>query len=650
MTKRTFLLLINLLLVEFAVGQTNSWLISSAGDETDYPESNVLTVYDSTQVKVQESGLSYVRIHQLFKVLTPQGALNMRCVVAGYDPLSAHVEIQMIKVYRKGKVIRVFDGKDVLDYPATAHMIYWGAREKMVEVGRLIPGDGIEVKLFRKGFTYALLGGLADEGNYIPPMRGHYYDIVHFYSSEPVKLKVYQVELPKSKQLQYKIFNNDKVKVYKKDLGKRVQYNFLGKNITPLKREFRMVSLDDVAPKLLLSTAKDWFAKSRWFYNVNEDYGSFESFPELQKKVRDILAGANSELDSISRLTHWVADNMRYSGISMGKGEGYTLHDARMNLNDMCGVCKDKAGMLIAMLRVAGFESYPAMTMAGSRIDDLPADQFNHCVALVKVKSEQYKLLDPTWIPFTRELWSSAEQQQNYLPGIPEGADLQITPLSAPENHYLSIQGRSRILADGTLRGEVIVTAEGQSDAAFRRFFVSSYRSGWRSYVEKMLLSAAPGMQIDSLDFGDPYDYSRPFRLVAKFIVPQYAMVSKQEVLFIPITTKLFHSQMSHLSFPTQIKKRNYDFMDRCSRLVKIDEEIFVEGAKEFGYKPHVDSVSGSGADFQGGYSLEGQKLTFQERVSLKKRVYEAKDWPSFRDAVEAQKMFFNRPVILKIK
>ena len=113
----------------------------------------------------------------------------------------------------------------------------------------------------------------------------------------------------------------------------------------------------------------------------------------------------------------------------MGEGEGFTLHTGEMTFNDRCGVCKDKAGMLITMLRAAGFESYPAMTMAGSRIDYIPADQFNHCVTVVKRNDGNYQLLDPTWVPFLRELWSSAEQQQQYLMGVPEGADLGTTPL-----------------------------------------------------------------------------------------------------------------------------------------------------------------------------------------------------------------------------
>lgn len=93
-----------------------------------------------------------------------------------------------------------------------------------------------------------------------------------------------------------------------------------------------------------------------------------------------------------------------------------------MNYTDRCGVCKDIAGTLIAFLRMAGFEAYPAMTMAGSRVESIPADHFNHCVAVVKLASGTYMPLDPTWVPFCRELWSSAEQQQNYLPGVPEGS------------------------------------------------------------------------------------------------------------------------------------------------------------------------------------------------------------------------------------
>ncbi len=169
--------------------------------------------------------------------------------------------------------------------------------------------------------------------------------------------------LPNTKELHYKFFHGE-VKVDTKTMGDKTIYRFTKKDMMPLQRERGMVAFSDVAPKLLLTTTADWEAKSLWFHGVNEDFGSFESTPEIDKKVAEILVGATNEMDSISRLNHWVADNIRYSGISMGEGEGFTLHKGDMTFTDRCGVCKDKAGMLITFLRAAGFESYPAMTMA----------------------------------------------------------------------------------------------------------------------------------------------------------------------------------------------------------------------------------------------------------------------------------------------
>lgn len=186
----------------------------------------------------------------------------------------------------------------------------------------------------------------------------------------------------------------------------------------------------------------------------------------------------------------------------MGKGEGFTLHNTKMNYTDRCGVCKDIAGSLISFLRMAGFEAYPAMTMAGSRVESIPADHFNHCVAVVKLSNGTYMPLDPTWVPFCRELWSSAEQQQNYLPGVPEGSDLCITPVSAPENHYFRIKANNKLDKNGKLTGQFTLTAEGQSDLNIRRIFTTGWQSDWKNSMESQLLSISPKAKLLKVDWG----------------------------------------------------------------------------------------------------------------------------------------------------
>ncbi len=626
-------------------------LIRTSGDSKDYPNDDLLILFDSTRTDVKESGLSYVWMHKLTKVLTAKGAIEMAVVKSGYDPLSAYTEIRRVVIHRKDGTSQILDVKNELDYPAPARAIYWGAREKMIEAGRLEPGDALEIEIFRKGFTYALLGegDVEEDSKYIPPMKGQFYDIVEFWSSSPVKSKVYEVSVPKNKILQHRVYNGELQSSLIADSNK-VVYIFSRSNFTHIKGESRMVAYSDIAPKLLVSTSPDWFAKSKWFYKVNEDFGSFDVTPDIQAKVDDILKGSVNELDSISRLTHWVADEIRYSGISMGCGEGYTLHKGEMTFSDRCGVCKDKAGMLITMLRAAGFKSYPAMTMAGSRIDRIPADQFNHSVTIVKLKDGKYHLLDPTWVPFVRELWSSAEQQQQYLMGVPEGADLMTTPLSSPENHYLKIDGSSEIASDGTLTGIFTLTAEGQTDAAVRGLFRNTPKSKWDEVLEKEMMKISPQARILNMEYSDPINYKAgPITIRITYLIPDFAIISDGKAMFTPVlASNLFKNVQAQLGFDTGIKERKYPFRDRCSRMIEFKEVISLPQGMKPMCLPDPKKSNGSSCSYDCNYSVAGDTLVLSEKIILGKRIYEATDWPDFRDAVNAQNYFAETPVILK--
>ena len=432
--------------------------------------------------------------------------------------------------------------------------------------------------------------------------------------------------------------------------GRKV-YKFAVDDVMPFKREPNMVDLFDAAPKLMMSTTPEWKDKSLWFNKVNEDYGSFEAYAPAQKKVDELIRGKETEMEKIAVLTHWVADNIRYSGITMGKGEGYTLHNTKMNYTDRCGVCKDIAGTLISFLRMAGFEAYPAMTMAGSRVESIPADHFNHCVAVVKLSDGTYMPLDPTWVPFTRELWSSAEQQQNYLPGIPEGSDLCLTPLSAPENHYFRIKADNSIDENGTLKGTLTVTAEGQSDRGIRSIFTTGFQSEWRNNMERQLLNVSPKARLISVDYGkNPKDYqAAPISITFRYEIPGYAVKGDGVMLFRPMAmNNVYNNVRSYLRINTSVEERQYGFKDGCSRLVEIDETVRIPDGYTMVTSPKSDDMHGSGADFSGSLSQDGGEVVLHNTLTLKKRVYEPADWDSFRNAVNAHKAYGEYVVIKK--
>ena len=171
--------------------------------EDAYAGYDRVTLLDSTAVTVQPSGSGAFILHKAFRVQTPKGAVNSRVIKYDYDPLTAHAEFRYATIYRANGDVINLDVTEARDYAAPARAIYWGARQIMLEVGRLQPGDIVEYEIAKKGFTYALLTAGDDEERFIPPMRGQFYDIVPFWTTEPTMRKVYQVSMPMEKELQF---------------------------------------------------------------------------------------------------------------------------------------------------------------------------------------------------------------------------------------------------------------------------------------------------------------------------------------------------------------------------------------------------------------------------------------------------------------
>lgn len=631
-----------------ATADDYSSLVKNAGDASTYPGSPVLVIFDSTSVEVMESGLSHFHIHLLYKALTEKGAFDLSILKFGYEPMSMFLEIKSVKIYRNNGKIEEVDKNRFFDYPAPGSLILWGAREQMVATGRIEPGEAVEIEIYKKGFTYALLQ--EDEEKYIPPMRGHYYDIVPFWSSWHTLIKVYQTLIPSSKLLQYSFFNGE-IQPVVKNLNGKMNYSFCKTNISPVEREPNMVDLFDVAPKLILTTAPDWPSKSRWFYQINEDFGSFTWTPEIKAKTDEILIGAKDEMDSVSRLTHWVADNIRYFGLNMGCGEGYTLHKAEMTFRDRCGVCKDKAGILVTMLRAAGFEAYAAMTMAGSRIENIPADHFNHCVTAVRLSDGQLHMLDPTWVPFVRELWSSREQQQQYIVGTKEGEDLKEIPVSPAENHYYILKILSSLQENGDLKAKLTLTADGQSDAAFRSVLSRTFRSNWQRIIEEELLSVFPQMIIQKLNFSDAYNYSGPFSIEADIFIPSFSEVIGNQYIFnLFSASSIFKNFNSHLKIDTRSAQKKYGFRDVCSKMIEIEEIITLPAPMNVEYIPFVPNIDDEPAKFSSSLKMENNSIVFQETISLNKRVYDKTDWTSFRQVILNQLKYTSSKLVLSKK
>jgi len=617
--------------------------INSAGTSEDFEEIDHLVVYDLTINRMKESGVTEVDGYAIYKILSEKACKNMSVQTWGYDPQSSFVQIQEVNIIRDDKKIPVDVGL-IKDLPAPQSAIYWNNRIKILQLPRLKVNDGIEITSFRKGFTYALLtDDPPPDENYIPPMPGEYFDISLFESSVPIIEKKYVLTVPKTKRLHSKVFNGTLYSSTSYTPDSTV-YSWWKIDVPARKSERYQPSGTDLMTKVVMSTAESWEAKSRWFFDINE--GQFEVTDPIREKVKQIISEAGlkraTEDEKAEALLHWVAQNIRYSGQTMGKGEGFTLHSGAMIFEQRSGVCKDIAGMLVTMMRAADMDSYAAMTLAGGRIEDLPADQFNHCVTALRKKDGSFVMYDPTWVPFYKDIWSKLETEQHYVIGTPEGEDLSRIPYSPPEESPLFVKSNAKIDEAGNLECEIDLRCDGAVDSRLRRMASGQKLSEIQSYLAGVLHPISDRIENIEWSHGDLYDFDNSMWWKIKFNVPEYALLIEDGYEFrSPMMMLTMHNRLllrpgDHV---WDDDRRNDVFLYYTQQLDGI-EKIRVPKGLQIAEIGDVKEIDETYAAFNGSCEMKGREMLIKQNIELRRRQIPPDGYFGFRDAINGATNF----------
>ena len=625
--------------------------LEDAGDAGAHPGADLVVVFEEAVNRVAPSGVTEVDGYRLTKVLTPAGCRDHSVLTWRYDPQSSRVEVREVSVLRDGERLAV-DVAAVRDLPAPQSAIYWSDRIMLLQLPRLRPGDGIEVRTLRKGFTYALLGGDGaaaaaddDEARFVPPMPGEYFDIVLFAEDAPILEKRYVLSLPAGKRLHAEVFNGALYSsvTYAAD---RTEHAWWGRDLPALVHETRQPAASDFAPKVVMATVADWESKSRWFFDVNR--GQFDVTPEIRAKVDEVLAAAGLTGAAPERraeaLLHWVAQNIRYSGQTMGPGEGFILHSGAMVFAQRSGVCKDIAGMLVTMLRAAGLDAQAAMTMAGSRIEDVPADQFNHCVTALRLPDGSFRMYDPTWVPYDNSIWSYSETEQHYLVGSPEGSTLDRIAYSPPSESPLFAVHHATLAADGTLDGEFELTGRGVMDGRLRGL-ANARRDELAPVFARALAAVSPRVEGVRVTYRRTDDFGGDMRITVAYRIPRYALPVDGGLEFrSPLMQLTLHDGTLFRAGATAWEdERATDVLLYFTQLLDGQETIRLPRGWRAADAGQPDAVDETYAAFTGASRQDGSDLVITQRFESRRRQVPPDGYPGFKKAVDAARAWGDR-------
>ncbi|HYM62870.1 MAG TPA: DUF3857 domain-containing protein [Thermoanaerobaculia bacterium] len=265
-------------------------------------------------------------------------------------------------------------------------------------------------------------------------------------------------------------------------------------------------------PYVAFSTGKSWqeIAK-RYSEIVDKQIGDTSS---LAAMVKDNVGTTTDRKQIVERLLAAIEKDIRYAGVEIGESS-IVPRTPQEVLSHKYGDCKDKATLLVALLRQAGITAHVVLLRAGEDFDvnaELPgAGQFNHAIVYVDGKP-------PIWVDPTDEFARAGEMpvpDQGRLALIASPSTTALTQVPMVEaGANRTTETRIFTLSE---EGKPSVTekteATGAVESNQRRYYAQSDRKKYREAMENYVKGHYAAKALKSLDASDPHDLSKPFNL-----------------------------------------------------------------------------------------------------------------------------------------
>lgn len=333
-----------------------------------------------------------------------------------------------------------------------------------------------------------------------------------FGRKQPVLQQRLVVDAPSSLPLQYKLHRLPDLEPVRETDGDRLRLRFEG---GPFEAWDEDVSLapGDVArrPVVRFSTGASWNSVASAYSSiVDERIGTGVPGKTLRKAI-----GHEKEPGPVAdKALAYLREQVRYTGVEFGE-RSIVPSTPEETLTRRFGDCKDKATLLVALLRAAGIDASVALlnTGPGSDVDsELPGiGRFDH--AIVHVPGPPEIWIDPT-SRFSRagEL-PSGDQGRLVLIASEETTGLVLTPKTGPTDNERRETREVIFAAEGGGRVIETATVTGWFEREYRDSFSKKNESGLREQLESYVKSHYLAEELGEVTITDPEDLSRPMEL-----------------------------------------------------------------------------------------------------------------------------------------
>lgn len=474
-------------------------LRAAATKATADPQEDVVVLLEGVRFVVRNKMVVQTVHHQIVKVQTEQGVRNWAYLARGWAPWFQERPLMEARVLDADGNFHGLDTStiELVPQPQGEDHTYSDWRELRAPLAAVHPGSVIEtLTTLRSARPYAKSGNLVRWylGNYVPTLATH-------------------IVIDSDRKLRPKIFLAPKLKQVTTRKGRGYRYAFNGGRIEPYKYESGQPYDKARIPMLLFSTGGTWRAMASEYQAVIDGQVAKGKLPKdaLPKKGKTRDATIAAALAKLHK-------RVRYTGLEFGKNAIVPWTPAE-TWQRQFGDCKDKATILVAMLRSVGIRSHVALLRSGGGFDVDPRvpgmGSFNHAIVYVPSAGKGQKSY---WIDATSELATlgqvgkSVQGRLALIAGTATKKLVKIPIARAMDNRIVE---ERKIVLPGYGQGSIWETTHfyGTRELNARYGYRDRNPKSLRKDIEEYVADHYEAPELKDVSTTDPQDLHTPLRL-----------------------------------------------------------------------------------------------------------------------------------------
>lgn len=479
---------------------------------------------------------------------------------------------------------------------------------------------------------------------------GKYLTRIFFHEPYPVKEQVLEFKVPEWLSIDFKTINFEGYKVEKKTTtkGGYTNYVFVMRDLPAYKSEFKQIGRAYSDPHIVIQV-KSFTAKGETLQGFDKTADVYQWNNRLYKmavndkdKIKAVIPkiteGAATDLDKIKAIYYYVQDKIRYIAYEDGYS-GYIPATAQEVLANKYGDCKGMANLLTELLKTAGYDAH--FTWIGTRAlpyaQSLPALCVNnHAITTLYYKGKEY-FLDATekYVPFGENAYRIQGKEAMVANG--EKYDIKTVPMTTGDEHKISTRAEFT-LKNELLTGKVQVTLTGNERKDFHQVYHELPISEREEFFSGYLEFNNDNVVASDVKTSDLNNREIPVTVSGNIDLSNSVQtISGDKYINLDFFPKTLDRYM-----PDEKRIAGYDF----DYLLSFEDEfvLTIPAGTKFNDIPEKLELKYEGFEFQGEYTVSGNKIVLKKKLVLKKSVINKKDfadWTKFLNSIKTFSRYF---------